>query len=168
MRIEERTYQLNIRVLGKDDDSARVQVEELDPMTRDEFWEFLLRASKADELPPSYRPSRAVWRDTTESPQPKSVLKAMDEFNKVYKSFKRKFPQASAKLLEEKTRQYINQRKTIFEDFQAALTEQLAAHPEGSLFSKGGLEEKIAQSKQASQTLASITTLDKEISELLK
>lgn len=166
MRIEERTYQLNIRVLGKDDDSARVQVEELDPMTRDEFWEFLLRASKADELPPSYRPSRAVWRDTTESPQPKSVLKAMDEFNKVYKSFKRKFPQASAKLLEEKTRQYINQRKTIFEDFQAALTEQLASKK--GLFPEGSLTKKIAQSKEASQTLASITSLDKEILELLK
>ena len=166
MRIEENTYQLNIRILGKNDDTARVQVEELEPMTRDEFWEFLLRASKADQLPASCRPSRAVWRDTKESPQPKSVLKAMDEFNKVYKSFKRKFPQASNKLLEEKTRQYIDQRKTIFEDFQAALTAQLSS-PEGSLFPEGSLTKTIAQSKQASRAIDTITSLDKEISDLL-
>lgn len=166
MRIEENTYQLNIRILGKNDDTARVQVEELEPMTRDEFWEFLLRASKADQLPASCRPSRAVWRDTKESPQPKSVLKAMDEFNKVYKSFKRKFPQASNKLLEEKTRQYIDQRKTIFEDFQAALTAQLSQ--QGGLFPEGSLGNKIAQSKQASRTFSTITSLDKEISDLLQ
>lgn len=127
MRIEETTYQLNIRVLGKDDSTARVQVENLDPMTREEFWEFLLRASKAEELPKSARPSREVWRDTREHPMPKHKLKEMDEFNKIYKMFKRKFPLASQELLAEKTRQYISQRATILEDFQAALASQLQA-----------------------------------------
>lgn len=125
MRIEEQTFQLNIRVLGETAETARVQIEELDPMTKDQMWNFLIRACKAGELPKSARPSREVWRDTREHPQPKSKLREMDEFNKMYKKFKRKFPQASHELLTEKTKQYLEQRKTILQDFQAALEAQL-------------------------------------------
>lgn len=131
MQIEETTYSLNIRVLGTSDSDARVQVESLEPMTQEEFWSFLIRASKAGQLPKTTRPSRAVWRDTKESPQPKSRLKEMDEFNQMYKKFKRKFPQASHELLVEKTQQYLDQRKTIMEDFQAALRAQLFGEEAG-------------------------------------
>lgn len=130
MQIEETTYSLNIRVLGTSDSDARVQVESLEPMTQEEFWSFLIRASKAGQLPKTTRPSRVVWRDTKESPQPKSRLKEMDEFNQMYKKFKRKFPQASHELLVEKTQQYLDQRKTIMEDFQAALRAQLFGKPQ--------------------------------------
>lgn len=125
MRIEEQTFQLNIRVLGETAETARVQIEELDPMTKDQMWNFLIRACKAGELPKSARPSREVWRDTREHPQPKAKLREMDEFNQMYKKFKRKFPQASHELLTEKTKQYLEQRKTILQDFQAALEAQL-------------------------------------------
>lgn len=125
MRIEEQTFQLNIRVVGETAETARVQVEELDPFTKDELWNFLIRACKAGELPKSARPSREVWRDTREHPQPKAKLREMDEFNQMYRKFKRKFPQASHELLAEKTKKFLEQRRTIFEDFQTALQAQL-------------------------------------------
>ena len=168
MRIEEHTYQLNIKVLGKDDSTARVQVEELDPMTREEFWEFLLRASKAEELPKSTRPSRAVWRDTKESPQPKSKLKEMDEFNKMYKKFKRKFPQASNKLLEEKTRKYLEQRKQILEEFQLAMSEQLEGKDTG-LWSGIATSNKPSSPlpKESLKTLEELKQTDEKLRALL-
>lgn len=144
MRIEEQTFQLNIRVLGETAETARIQIEEMDPMTKDQMWEFLIRACKADELPKSARPSREVWRDTREHPQPKAKLKEMDEFNQMYKKFKRKFPQASHELLTEKTKQYLEQRKTILQDFQAALEAQLGQPAEST---KGLLDGFVLQAK---------------------
>lgn len=149
MRIEENTFQLNIKVLGTNDSDARVQVEELAPMNQEEFWAFLIRACKAGELPKSTRPSRAVWRDTRESPQPKAKLKEMDEFNVMYRKLKRKFPTASPKLLEEKTRKYLAQRKALLEEFQQALGEQLE---QGGLFG-------IAKVNEPSSTTPSKSTL---------
>ena len=147
MRIEEQTFQLNIRVLGETDETARVQIEGLDPMTKDQMWNFLIRACKAGELPKSARPSREVWRDTREHPQPKAKLREMDEFNQMYKKFKRKFPQASHELLTEKTKQYLEQRKTILQDFQAALEAQLG-QPTGT---KGILDGFMLQAKPTTQ-----------------
>lgn len=171
MRIEENTFSLNIRILGTNDTDARAQVEGLDPMTREELWSFLIRACKAGELPKSARPSREVWRDTREHPMPKAKLKAMDEYNKVYKMFKRKFPLADEALLKAKTKQYIEQRKNILADFQAAM----AGHLEEQAQRGKSLQEFVelfTKSKQASstpntKTLEEIASADEAISELL-
>ena len=156
MRIDETTFSLNIKVLGTNDSDAKVQVENLEPFSKDEFWEFLIRACKAGELPKSARPSREVWRDTKESPQPKKVLKEMDEFNQMYKKFKRKFPQASQELLTQKTREYLESRRKILEDlgsFEEVLRKRLA--------------EDVAKSKETAQPLQKATSqsLETETSE---
>lgn len=125
MRIEEQTFNLNIRILGNNSDDAKVQVEELAPFTKDELWEFLIRACKAGELPRTTRPSTTVWRDTRESPAPKKQLKEMDERRKAFKQFKRKFPQARDEVIMEKVEKYLENKRKILEEFSQMFGESL-------------------------------------------
>lgn len=153
MRIEEQTYNLNFKILGTNDTDAKIQIEELAPMSKDELWAFLVRSAKAQELPKSARPSTAVWRDTRESPQPKSKLKEMDEFNAMYKKLKRKFPTAKPELLMQKTKDYIEARKKILEElggFQDTFQEMLGKGQSDIL--------KVANCKEPSQGAQAPTT----------
>lgn len=165
MRIEETIFSLNIKVLGTNDSDAKVQIENLAPFSKDEFWEFLIRACKAGELPKSARPSREVWRDTKESPQPKKVLKEMDEFNQMYKKFKRKFPQASQELLTQKTKEYLESRRKILEDlgsFEEVLRKRLAedvAKSKATAQSTSHQPEPISQPSQQKETSSTKRTL---------
>lgn len=119
MEIEKTIWNFNITVLEGDSRDAKVQIETLPPMTKDEFWDWLLKASKRGELPRTSRPSRETWRDTKESPQPKSALEKMGEFARQYKKFKRQFPQASHEFLSEKTNEFLRNKDKILEDFKA-------------------------------------------------
>lgn len=121
MNIEETTFSLNIKILGDSSHTARIQVESLPAMSQTEFFEWLFGACKRGELPRTSRPSREVWRDTKESPQPKHILKQMDEFSLQYKKFKRKYPKASAEKLNQLTKDYLEERKKILESFEESL-----------------------------------------------
>lgn len=125
MRIEETTYNLNITILGTTAEDAKIQIEQIAPMNKDEFWNWLISSAKAQELSKTTRPSREVWRDTKENPQPRTKLREMDEFRSTYKKFKRKFPQASEELLRTKTQEFLNGRKKILSDFADILSEKL-------------------------------------------
>lgn len=125
MRIEETTFSLNITILGATSSEAKVQVEQISPMGKEEFWNWLISAAKAQELPKTTRPSREVWRDTRESPQPRTKIKEMDEYALQYKKFKRKFPQASPELLAQKTKEFLDARKNILSDFTDILSQSL-------------------------------------------
>lgn len=125
MRIEETTFSLNITILGATSSEAKVQVEQISPMGKEEFWNWLISAAKAQELPKTTRPSREVWRDTRESPQPRAKIKEMDEYALQYRKFKRKFPQASPELLAQKTREFLDARKNILSDFTELLSQSL-------------------------------------------
>ena len=118
MKIEQTTFNLNLTIVGEDEESAKIQVEGIDPFTKDEFWTWIIRATRAGELPKTSRPSAQVWKDTKESPQPKSVLEKMNEFNREYKKIKRRFPQASREFLTEKTREFIALKEKALEDFK--------------------------------------------------
>lgn len=128
MRLEETILNFNITVhiSGDSSEEARIQIESLPPMGKEAFWDFLLRRAKAGELPRTSRPSREVWRDTKESPQPRSKLIEMDEFAKEYKKLKRRFPQADNELLAKKTSEMIEMRKKVFEDFKKNLDKLLS------------------------------------------
>lgn len=128
MRIEETTFSLNITLTGETSEEARIQIESLEPMTKDQFWNWLLGAAKARELPKTTRPSREVWRDTRESPQPREVKEKMDRFARQYKRFKRQFPQASDKILREKTKEFLESQEKILSDFSSILSQSLFGH----------------------------------------
>lgn len=130
MRIEETTFSLNITLTGETSEEARVQIESLSPMTKDQFWNWLIGAAKARELPKTTRPSREVWRDTRESPQPREVKEKMDRFARQYKRFKRQFPQASDKILREKTKEFLESQEKILSDFSSILSQSLFGHKE--------------------------------------
>lgn len=125
MRIEETTFSLNITLTGETSEGARIQIESLAPMTKDQFWNWLVGAAKARELPKTTRPSREVWRDTRESPQPREVKEKMDKFARQYKRFKRQFPQASDKILREKTKEFLENQEKILSDFSSILSQSL-------------------------------------------
>lgn len=125
MQIQETTFNLNLTVVGETYETAKIQIEGMNPMGKEEFWDWIIKASKRGELPKTSRPSREVWRDTKEHPQPKEVKEKMDEFAKQYKRFKRLFPQASDQILRAKTTEFLENKRKILADFSDILSKSL-------------------------------------------
>lgn len=125
MQIQETTFNLNLTIVGKTFEDARIQIEGMSPMGKEAFWDWIIKASKKGELPKTSRPSREVWRDTKEHPQPKEVKEKMDEFAKQYKRFKRQFPQASDAILRAKTTEFLENKRKILADFSNILSQSL-------------------------------------------
>lgn len=125
--IIEQTYNLNITPCKGLDGQALLRVEGLDPMTGQEFAEWLFKASLNPEpiLRPASRNSVAVWRDTKESPMPKAKLKEMDEFNLQWKKFKRKYPQKSAEEISQMTQEWLDTKRNFLANWVDQFAEDL-------------------------------------------
>lgn len=125
MQIQETTFNLNFTVVGDTFENAKIKVEGMEPMSKDVFWDWFIKMAKKNEFRKTTRPSREVWRDTKESPQPRAVKEKMDEFARQYKRFKRLFPQASDQILRAKTTEFLENKNKILEDFSAELSKSL-------------------------------------------
>lgn len=143
------TFTLNITVL----ESGALQVEGFEPafQSPEDLYSWLQNLAAEKPMPSPYRPTRfsaewaredelqrqararelfkkrkesvQVWKDTTESPQPKEKLREMDLFREEYKRFKRKYPQASDEVLRKKAQQIVELRKGLVEEIGLELSE---------------------------------------------
>ena len=113
------TFNLNITPKVGANGALMVQVEELEPMTPEAFISWLHSAAKSPEptIRPASRASVAVWRDTKESPQPKEKLEKMNEFNRQWKKFKRKFPHKSNEELNKMTQSWLDTKAEFLASF---------------------------------------------------
>lgn len=143
------TFTLNITVL----ESGALQVEGFEPAFQEpqELYSWLQNLAAEKPMPSPYHPTRfssewaredelqrqararemfkkrkesvQVWKDTTESPQPKEKLREMDLFREEYKRFKRKYPQASDEVLRKKAQQIVELRRGLVEEIGLELSE---------------------------------------------
>lgn len=127
MRIEETSLNFNITVhlVGDSYEDAKIQIESLPPMGKDEFWSWLLQRAKAGELPRTTRPSREVWRDTKEHPAPKSELERMAKERKEFLRLKKQFPDAPLSQLEAKVKEAVKMKEEARIELQKKLNEIL-------------------------------------------
>lgn len=126
-RLIEQTWNFNITPRIGVQGELLVQVEELAPMSAEEFVTWLHKASASVELPlrPAKRDSVRVWRDTKESPQPREALEKLSEFNKQWKKFKRRFPQLSNEELNKKTQEWLDMKQSFLQSFAEMGTDEL-------------------------------------------
>jgi hypothetical protein len=158
------TFTLNITVL----ESGALQVEGFEPafQSPEDLFSWLQNLAAEKPMPSPYRPTRfssewaredelqrqararelfkkrkesvQVWKDTTESPQPKEKLREMDLFREEYKRFKRKYPQAKDEVLRKKAQQIVELRRGLVEEIGQEL---LAGIPQPRLGVQGNRAE---------------------------
>lgn len=169
------TFTLNITVL----ESGALQVEGFEPAFQnpEDLYSWLQNLAAEKPMPSPYRPTRfsaewaredelqrqararelfkkrkesvQVWKDTTESPQPKEKLREMDLFREEYKRFKRKYPQAKDEVLRKKAQQIVELRRGLVEEIGQELAElpKPQAEPKSQPKSQGqgGVQEQKAE-----------------------
>lgn len=143
------TFTLNITVL----ESGALQVEGFEPafQSPEDLYSWLQNLAAEKPMPSPYRPTRfsaewaredelqrqararelfkkrkesvQVWKDTSESPQPKEKLREMDFFREEYKRFKRKYPQAKDEVLRKKAQQIVELRRGLVEEIGLELSQ---------------------------------------------
>lgn len=158
------TFTLNITVL----ESGALQVEGFEPafQSPEDLYSWLQNLAAEKPMPSPYRPTRfssewaredelqrqararelfkkrkesvQVWKDTTESPQPKEKLREMDIFREEYKRFKRKYPQAKDEVLRKKAQQIVELRRGLVEEIGQELAEFKvpSPRPQAQVFSQ--------------------------------
>lgn len=150
------TFTLNITVL----ESGALQVEGFEPafQSPEDLYSWLQNLAAEKPMPSPYRPTRfsaewaredelqrqararelfkkrkesvQVWKDTSESPQPKEKLREMDIFREEYKRFKRKYPQAKDEVLRKKAQQIVELRRGLVEEIGQELAEFKVPSPQ--------------------------------------
>lgn len=153
------TFTLNITVL----ESGALQVEGFEPafQSPEDLYSWLQNLAAEKPMPSPYRPtcfssewaredelqrqararelfkkrkeSVQVWKDTTESPQPKEKLREMDLFREEYKRFKRKYPQAKDEVLRKKAQQIVELRRGLVEEIGQELSQAPSLKPQAQV-----------------------------------